>query len=73
MQLNRKKYQEIKKMEHAQMDRYLESVRAEGERKARAAYQEALEGVPGIGQIRREGGIKKAEQILIKGEEENDE
>jgi len=28
--------------------------------------------VPGIGQIRREGVIKKAEQIL-KGEEENDE
>ncbi|AVM69030.1 hypothetical protein C3V36_07135 [Lachnospiraceae bacterium oral taxon 500] len=72
MKLNRKKYQEIKKMDHAQMDRYLESVRAEGERKARAAYQEALEGVPGIGQIRREGVIQKAEQIL-KGEEKNDE
>ena len=72
MKLNRKKYQEIKKMDHAQMDRYLESVRTEGGRNVRAAYQEALEGVPGIGQIRREGVIKKAEQIL-KGEEENDE
>lgn len=59
-------------MDHAQMDGYLKSVRAEGERKARAAYQEALEGVPGIGRARREGVIQKAEQIL-KGEEENDE
>ena len=68
MKLNRKKYQEVKKMDHVQMDGYLKSVRAEGERKARAAYQEALEGIPGIGRARREGVIQKAEQIL-KGEE----
>ena len=49
----------------------MESVRTEGGKKVNVAYQEALEGVPGIGKIRREGVIKKVEQIL-QGEEKND-
>ena len=64
MKLNRKKYQEIRKMSHDEMDRYLEKIKVEEREKVKRAYQEALENVPGIGQKRREEVNNKVGELL---------
>ncbi|MDO4765185.1 MAG: hypothetical protein Q4A29_03925 [Eubacteriales bacterium] len=68
MKLNRKKYQEIRKYDHGQMDSFVESVKKTERERIIRVYQEALENVPGIGQKRREEVQNKVNEILKKGD-----
>lgn len=68
MKLNRKRYQEIRKYDHGQMDSFVEDVKKVERERIIRAYQEALENVQGIGQKRREEVQNKVNEILRKGE-----
>lgn len=66
--MNRKKYQEIKKYDHQQMEAFVEGIKKAERGRIIKAFQEALESVPGIGQKRREEVGSKVNEILRGGE-----
>lgn len=70
MKLNRKKYNEIKKMDHLQMIQFIDKIKAEERETVKIAYQEALENVQGIGQKRRAEVNQIVDQLLKKKEGE---
>lgn len=62
--MNRKRYQQIKRFDHQEMEKYEESTKKEERDRVIKAFVESLENVPGIGQIRRTAVLEKVNELL---------
>ena len=62
--MNRKRYQQIRKFDHQQMEKYEEDTKKEERERVIKAFTEALENVPGIGKTRREAVMEKVNELM---------